>query len=173
MKFSWVRIAIIPILLIMLTACSASAEEQTGEGIKVAKTIFEEEPVKANEQVDSIELFVPRGFSVLEDSDDTNIIFEKNGHSYVLFINPNEDSDSHLFYDLLQAEKKNDIYALETFEQYNRFGFIAVLPSSKEQYEIVTSIGGAKLTMISEEDNIYTNIEQMMKMVRSVHRGEN
>ncbi|WP_019414970.1 hypothetical protein [Paenisporosarcina sp. TG20] len=173
MKFNRVRIAIIPIFVIMLTACSASAEEQTGDGIKLAKTIFEEEPVKANEQIDSIELFVPRGFSVLEDSDDTNIILEKNEHSYVLFINPNEDSDSHLFYDLLQVEQKNDIYALETFEQNNRFGFIAILPSSKEQFEIVASIGGVKLTVISDEANIYTNIEQMMKIVRSVNRGEN
>ena len=113
-------------------------------------------------------MFVPGGFSIQEDSDDTNIVLTKNSDAYVLFINPNEEQDSHLFYDLVQADKKKDNYALETFEQNGRFGFIAVLPSGEEQFEIIASIGGVKLTTISEEANILSNIEQMMKIVRSV-----
>ncbi|QBP40625.1 hypothetical protein [Paenisporosarcina antarctica] len=168
MSRNWLRIAIAPFIVITLVACSDSAEEQTGEGIKVAKELFQNEPVEPNEQIKSVELFVPGGFSIQEDSDDTNIILNSKSDLYVLFINPNEEQDSHLFYDLLNAEKKNGIYALETFEQNGRFGFIAVLPSGDEQFEIMASIGGLKLTTISKKANIYKNIEQMMKIVRSV-----
>lgn len=168
MRRPWLRILIAPFLIVALTACSPSAEDQTGEGIKAAKEIFQDEATKPNEQVESVNLFVPGGFLIQEDSDETNIVLTKNSDAYVLFINPNEELDSRLFYDLVQAEKKNNIYALETFEQNSRFGFIAVLPSGEEQFEIITSIGGVKLTTISEDANIQKNIEQMMKIVRSV-----
>lgn len=168
MTRNWMRIVIAPFLLVALAACTPSAEDQTGEGIKAAKEIFQDEPTNPNEQVESVNLFVPGGFSIQEDSDDTNIVLTKNSDAYVLFINPNEEQDSHLFYDLVQADKKKDNYALETFEQNGRFGFIAVLPSGEEQFEIIASIGGVKLTTISEEADILSNIEQMMKIVRSV-----
>ncbi len=168
MRRNWLRIVIAPFLIVALAACSPSAEDQTGEGIKAAREIFQDEPTKPNEQVESVSLFVPVGFSIQENSDDTNIVLTKNSNPYVLFINPNEKQNSRLFYDLVQAEKKNNIYALETYEQNNRFGFIAVLPSGEEQFEIITSIGGVKLTTISDEDNILSNIEKMMKIVRSV-----
>lgn len=168
MSRKWLRIAIAPFLLISLAACSASAEEQTKEGIKAAKEIFQGEIVEANEKVDQVELFVPGGFTIQEDSDETNIVLMDNSDSYVLFINPNEKQDSNLFYDLLQAEKKDKVLAQETFEQNGRFGFVAVYPSGEDRYEIISSIGGVKLTTISDEANISANMEKMMKMVRSV-----
>lgn len=168
MRRNWMRLVIAPLLVVTLAACSPTAEDQTGEGIKAAKEIFQDEPTKPNEQVEDVNLFVPGGFSIQEDSDDTNIVLTKNSDAYVLFINPNEGQNSHLFYDLVQAEKKEDKYSLETFEQNGRFGFIAVLPSGEDQFEIMASIGGVKLTTISEEANILTNIKQMMKIVRSV-----
>ena len=101
-------------------------------------------------------------FVIEEDSDETNIVLMKDNEEfpYVLFINPNEKQNSQLFYDLLQAEKKNITYAQETYEQNNRFGFIAVLPSGEEQFEIIASIGGVKLTTISDEANIFSNIRK-------------
>ncbi|MGB3260606.1 hypothetical protein [Paenisporosarcina sp.] len=168
MRRKWMRIAIAPFLLVSLAACSASPEEQMGEGIKAAKEAFQNESAEPNEQIENVDLFVPGGFSIEEDSDETNIVMKDNDESYVLFVNPNEQQDSQLFYDLLQAEKKDVILAQETFEQNGRFGFIAVLPSGEEQFEIMASIGGVKLTTISDKANISKNMEQMMKIVRSV-----
>ncbi len=34
-------------------------------------------------------------------SDAQNIVFTKNEETFILFVNPNEKSDSKLFYDLL------------------------------------------------------------------------
>jgi len=168
MKRSWMRVAIAPFLLLSLTACSTSASDQTELGIKAAKEIFQGDIVKPNEQIKSVELFVPGGFTIQETSDETNIVLMDNNDSYILFINPNEEKDSNLFYDLVQAENKERIIAQESFEHNGRFGFITVLPSSEEKYEIISSIGGVKLTTISDEADISSNMEQMMKVVRSV-----
>jgi len=171
MSRNWMQIAIAPFLLLSLAACSASAEEQTDEGLKAAKDIFTGDIVEPNEQIKGVDLFVPSGFTIQEDSNETNIVLMDNSDSYILFINPNEEQDSKLFYDLVLAEKKEDIIVQETFVQNERFGFIAVYPSSEDLYEIISSIGGVKLTTISDEANISTNMEQMMKIVRSVQVG--
>ncbi|WP_075620099.1 hypothetical protein [Paenisporosarcina indica] len=168
MSRKWMRIVIAPFLIVSLAACSSSAEEQTKEGLKAAKEIFHGDIVESNEQIDHVELFVPSGFTIQENSDETNIVLMNNSDSYVLFINPNEKQNSNLFYDLLQAEKKETIIVQQTFEQNGRFGFVAVYPSGEDKYEIISSIGGVKLTTISDEANIATNMEKMMKMVRSV-----
>jgi len=168
MSKNWMRLAIAPFLLLSLAACSASAEEQTEEGLKAAKDIFTGDIVEPNEQIKGVDLFVPGGFTIQEDSNETNIVLMDNSDSYILFINPNEQENSKLFYDLVQAEKKDEIIAQETFVQNDRFGFIAVYPSSEDLYEIISSIGGVKLTTISDDANISSKMEQMMKIVRSI-----
>ncbi|MFX3673165.1 MAG: hypothetical protein ACE3JQ_01780 [Paenisporosarcina sp.] len=168
MNRSWLRILVAPFVLISLVGCSASVEEQTNDGIESAKEVFQGNVVKSNEQVKDVHLYIPGGFSIQEESDESNIILTDNNDSYVLFINPNEKPNSHLFYDLLVAEKKDVILAEETFQKDGRFGFVAVLPSKEEQYEIVVSNGGYKLTTISPENQIADNMEKMMKIVRSV-----
>lgn len=166
------RIFLAPLLLISLVGCSGSVEEQTSEGFQTAKEVFQGESVKTNEQFKNVQLYVPGGFSIQEESDETNIILKNNKESYVLFINPNEQSDSQLFYDLLLAEKQEALLAEETFQQNNRFGFVAILPSKEDHYEIIASNGGYKLTTISDENDVAKNIEVMMEIVRSVQISE-
>jgi hypothetical protein len=168
MSRSWMRIVFAPLVIITLVGCSATVADQTEDGIQAAKEAFQEEPAKPNEQVGNVQLFVPGGFSIQEESDETNIILKDNNEAYVLFINPNENLDSQLFYDLLLAEKEDVILAEKTFQQKGRFGFVAILPSGEDQYEIMVSNGGYKLTTISDERNIDDNMEKMMKVVRSV-----
>lgn len=168
MSQSWLRVFFAPLVIITLVGCSSSVADQTEDGIQAAKEAFQGEPAKSNEQVGDVQLFVPGGFSIQEESDETNIILTDSNEAYVLFINPNEDLDSQLFYELLLAEKEDVILAEQTFKQNERFGFVAVLPSGEEQYEIMVSNGGYKLTTISDERNIDDNMEKMMKIVRSV-----
>ncbi|MBW9235239.1 hypothetical protein JQK62_24105, partial [Leptospira santarosai] len=89
-----------------LAACSASPEEQMGEGIKPAKEAFQNESAEPNEQIENVELFVPGGFSIEEDSDETNIVMKDNDESYVLFVNPNEQQDSSYFMIYYKQRKK-------------------------------------------------------------------
>ena len=166
------RFFLAPFLVISLVGCSGSVEEQTSEGFQTAKEVFQEESVKSNEQFKNVQLFVPGGFSIQEESDETNIILKDNQEPYVLFINPNEQADSQLFYDLLIAEKKDVLLAEETFQHDNRFGFVAILPSKEDHYEIIASNGGYKLTTISDENDVAKNIKRMMEVLRSVKIDE-
>ena len=42
-------------------------------------------------------------------SDAQNIVFTKNTDTFILFVNPNEKSDSKLFYDLLLADQRKKL----------------------------------------------------------------
>ncbi|AYC29881.1 hypothetical protein [Paenisporosarcina cavernae] len=152
----------------VLSGCSASIDEQAENGFQDAKDKMESAPKDPNEKVDDVSFYLPGGFLVQEESDETNIVLKQGQDSYVLFINPNEANDSHLFYDLLQAEKKEVIVAEETFESNGNFGFVAILPSGEDQYEIMVSIGGVKMTTISDKSDVQTSIGTMMEIVRSV-----
>ena len=98
-------------------------------------------------------IFLPSGFSIEEESNETNIILSKGKDSYVLFINPNELPTSQLYYDLMMSDSNLKIEE-KTFEQNGRFGFAAIIENSEEKYELITSIGGIKLTTISEQQDI-------------------
>ena len=58
----------------------------------------------------------------------------------------------------MMADPNLKIVEKSTFEQNERFGFAAVIENSEEKYELITSIGGMKLTTISKESDIASNI---------------
>lgn len=162
-------IGLVIVLSIFLAGCLATPEEQIADGVANARSTFDEEPPKTNESTDQLELYLPGGYTIEEPSDEHNIIITKGSDSFVLFINPNESSDSKFFYDLQKANAEQEWAADETFEQNGRFGFVTVREIAEDQFEIVTSSGGVKLTTISEESEIQENLEWMMKTVRSIN----
>ena len=54
-------------------------------------------------------------------SDAQNIVFTKNEETFILFVNPNEKSDSKLFYDLLLSDKSKEIVEQATFTDEGTF----------------------------------------------------
>lgn len=155
-------------LAVILCAGCASLDEQAVKGLEKADKAFSGDAEDPNKEVNDIKLFLPSGYSVEENSDETNILLSKGKDSYILFINPNEQSTSKLYYDLMMSNDKINIIKEETFEQEDRFGYAAILENSEDSYELVSSIGGIKLTTISKEKNVANNLEQMMTIVRSV-----
>ena len=167
MTRKWMR-GILASLVVILCAGCASLDEQAVKGIEKAEKAFTEDAEDPNKEVNDIKLFLPSGYSVEEDSDETNILLSKGKDSYILFINPNELSTSKLYYDLMMSNKNINIIKEETFEADNRFGYAAILKNSEDRYELVSSIGGTKLTTISKEKDVSDNLEQMMTIVRSI-----
>lgn len=167
MTRKWMRLLIASLAVILLAGCS-SLEEQTVDGLENAKIAFQGDAEKPNEKVDDINIFIPRGFSIEEESDETNIILSKGNDSYILFINPNELPSSQLYYDLMTSNSNLNVLEKKTFEQNGRFGFAAIIKNSEEKYELITSIGGIKLTTISAQQDIANNLEKMMLIVRSI-----
>ena len=76
--------------------------------------------------------------------------------------------DSHLLYDLLLADQNKKIIAKETFTENETFGFAAVVESDNDTVELVASVGGAKMTTLTNEKKIVENLRVMMEVVRSI-----
>ncbi|SDM71679.1 hypothetical protein SAMN05518871_10275 [Psychrobacillus sp. OK028] len=167
MTRKWMRLLIASLAVILLAGCS-TLEEQTSDGLENAKVAFQDDAEKPNEKVNDINIFLPRGFSIEEESNETNIILSKGNDSYILFINPNELQSSQLYYNLMTSDSNLKVVKEKTFEQNGRFGFAAIIENSEEKYELITSIGGIKLTTISEQQDIATNLKKMMLIVRSI-----
>ncbi|WP_277586159.1 hypothetical protein [Psychrobacillus antarcticus] len=167
MTRKWMRLLIASLAVILLAGCS-SLQEQTVDGLENAKITFQGDAEKPNEKMDDINIFIPRGFSIEEESNETNIILSKGNDSFILFINPNELPSSQLYYDLMTTNSNLNVLEEKTFEQNGRFGFAAIIENSEEKYELITSIGGIKLTTISDQQDIADNLEKMMLIIRSI-----
>ncbi len=165
------RIFIASLAVILLVGC-ASLEEQATDGLESAKIVFQGEAETPNKEVNKIKLFLPSGFQIEDGSDESNIILSKGKASFILFMNPNETQESKLYYELMMANSNANIIEEQVFEFENRFGFAAVLQNGEESYELVTSIGGIKLTTISSEKEIANKLEQMMTILRSIQTNK-
>ena len=165
---SWKFIFLIAVSVILLTGCNQSLEERATDGVQAAEKAFNSNHKKPTEKLDGIKLYKPAGFVVSEGSDAQNIIFKKNNETFILFVNPNEEQSSRLFYDLLVADQSKETVAIETFTEDGVFGFAAVVQSDSENVELITSVGGAKMTTLSKESKIVGHLTSMMEVVRSI-----
>ena len=165
---SWKFLFLVTASIVLLAACGQSLEDRAGEGVKAAEEAFFANDKESTEEIDGIKLYKPMGFDVVDDSDTQNIVFEKGKDPFILFVNPNEEKDSHLFYDLLLADKSVDIIAESQFDEEDTFGFVAVIQHDNASIELVASVGGAKMTTLTKEKNVIEYLEVMMSVVRSI-----
>ena len=168
MKRKWFLIAASCVLLLTLTGCGKTVEEQIDTGVASAQTVFEENPQLTNKTIGKIELYVPVGFDVEESEDPNNLIMTKGDESYILFVNYYEKEDSNLHYELLKNDSSKKIIKEETVEFDGAFGFSAVREYDEEQFELIVSSGGVKMSTISEDKDIDQKLVDMMTIVRSV-----
>ncbi|KOY81353.1 hypothetical protein I6G82_02255 [Lysinibacillus macroides] len=169
MSYTWLRAAGLMLLLLGLSGCSQSIEEQIANGLQITETVFAEEPEQHTEQIDDIQLYLPAKFKVEDSSDDYNIVISKGKESYILFINDREAKDSKLYYNLLKDNDADKIIEETTYEKDDHFGFTAVLKTANEdEMELVVSSGGIKMTTISQAKYIEDNLREMTKIVHSV-----
>lgn len=172
MFHSWKIIFLIMLSALLLTACGQSLEDRTAKGLKSAEEAFYANNKVGTEEVEGVKLYKPMGFTIKEDSDAQNILFTKNDDTFILFINPNEEVNSRLFYDLLLEDETKETVAIETFIEDRTFGFVAVMASDSNQVELIASVGGAKITTLTKEKNIDTHLRTMMEIVRSINKKE-
>lgn len=164
---TWTKLVLVAAIFLFLSACS-TLEERAAEGMEKAEEVFFSESVEANEKIENVQFFKPSNFKLSEESDAQNIILNNRGETFVLFVNPNEKSDSRLHYDLLMAKSEKILFE-KTFEEKDRFGFVAVVQNAENVLEVITSSGGIKMSTLSDEENVEDHIETMMKVVNSVH----
>ena len=168
MSRKWIHAFLLTSLVVILSACSQTVEEQAQAGMQNAETMFSSESNEANKTIGHIELYLPKGYSIEKGIDELNYTILNGKDSYILFVNQNEPEDSRLQYDLLKQENKNEIVEEKTFESDGQFGFSAVTKFPEEKYELIVNLGGVKLSTISEDKKIDDKIQEMMEIVKTV-----
>lgn len=169
---SWKFLFLLVGALFVLGGCGKSIDQKAEDGIAAARDIFEQDGKNATEEIEGVALYKPAGFTIEDASDPQNIIFSNKDETFILFINPNEEKDSHLFHDLLKSQEKIEVIKEETFSDKGYFGFASVLKSGDGKVELVTSVGGVKMTTITKEKNIENYMASMMEIVRSVKQPD-
>ncbi|MEC1177540.1 hypothetical protein P9B03_03505 [Metasolibacillus meyeri] len=168
MKRKWLHGLAITTLAFTLAGCGKSVQEQIEVGVASAETIFQEGAEVPNMTNGSIELFVPKSYTVEQGANEMNYILTRDKDSYILFVNTNEQEDSKLHYDNLMADATKNVVKSQEMETEGAFGFSAVVQQSDKHYELIVSIGGIKMTTISEDRKIEEKLNTMMQIVRSV-----
>ncbi|AOV07194.1 hypothetical protein [Sporosarcina ureilytica] len=166
---TWKYIFLVSVVVFLLTACGKSLEDYASEGIKAAREAFHADNKEQTEEIDGTKLYKPVGFTISDDSDAQNIVFNKGKETFILFVNPNETKESDLFYELLHANEEANIVAEEKFSDGDTFGFAAIVNHEDGTIELIASVGGAKMSTLTNEKNVVRNLETMMQIVRSIH----
>lgn len=165
----WKLLLLLSTTIFLLTACGQSLEERSAEGVKSAREAFYADNKKPTEEVDGTKFYKPFGFKVENKSDGQNIVLNKSKETFILFINPNEKSNSQLFYDLLVGDKNKKIIAEDTFIEDDTFGFAAIIKTENDDaVELIVSVGGVKMSTRTNEKSITASLPKMMEVVRSI-----
>lgn len=157
-------------LLIVGVACSANIEEEKVTAIDSAKQAFMNQPKKTNEKSSSTKFYLPSGYKI-EKEEEHNIILHKGDNPVIIFINPNEGSNSQSLSKRIE-KKKDDYLAYEIFHQDNRVGFVAIKEISDDEYEITTGVGGVKVTAQTKVKDLAKYAEDMMDIASSIKQKE-
>ncbi|WP_432358034.1 hypothetical protein [Sporosarcina sp. UB5] len=151
-----------------LAACGKTFEDHAKGGIVAATEAFQLQKQHVNEEVQGVSLYKPTGFTIEEKSDAQNIVMKKGNDTFLLFINPNEEKDSRLFYDLLKQTEDEERFVEVFTDDDGYFGFASITKKSEDQVELIASVGGVKMTTITKVNNSEANIGKMMEIVRSI-----
>lgn len=169
MSHKWLKTLGLMLLLLGLSGCNQSIDEQIASGLQLTETVFAEKPEAHTDSIGNIQLFLPSKFNIEDSSDNYNIIISKGKQSFLLFINDREGADSRLYYDLLKSEGTHEIIEENTYEKNGIFRFSAVSKTTNDnEFELVVSSGGVKMTTISKGSNIEDSLHEMTKIVHSV-----
>ena len=166
MKFKWILGA--TLTAILLAGCGKPIEDQLDSSFAASEQAFSAEAKEPNKKIDDIEFFLPEGYEAEKGEVENNYLLNHNGDLYVLFVNLLEDRTSKLAYDRLMADHKDDIVEVKTFEEEGIFGYTAILEKKDDMYELVTAIGGVKLTTISAAKELEEQLASMMQITKSV-----
>lgn len=158
----------IGVLTVLLAGCGKSFDEKVSEGFTTVQAAFEQQPLKANTKENNISLYLPENFVIDPSDEENNYFIHSSDDQYILFINEEEPENSQFNYDILMKSDDKSIIKVEQLQGEKHFGFVAVKQFSEKEYELIVSIGGIKLSTITNEKKIDFKLENMIDIVRSV-----
>ncbi|KGX89411.1 hypothetical protein N781_09170 [Pontibacillus halophilus JSM 076056 = DSM 19796] len=136
-----------------------------------AEQVFYSDHVETNESLEHVSLYVPEHMEVSKEQPN-NIQLNSNGQKYLVFYNPYEQLTSDTFYESAKAEDELLIQSFQSDEatdkaSTDRFGYIRVL-ALEDDYELQVSVGGVKMTTVTEKHKLDEDAKDMMEVVLSI-----
>ena len=166
MKFKWMLST--TLVGAMLAGCGTPLDEQLEMGFAASEQSFEADSKKPNTKQENIAFYLPEGFEVENSEIEHNYLLNHNGELYVLFVNALEDSSSKFAYEHLMTEQEDKIVEVKTYETEEAFGYSAVLEQKKDEYELVTALGGVKVSTLTKGKALDEKLAYMMEIAKSV-----
>ncbi|WHY85022.1 hypothetical protein QNH39_20585 [Neobacillus novalis] len=154
--------------ILLLSACNnASFKDESKASVKTAKAIFKEQEKKPNQKNEKTHFYLPSGYSI-KDKTTNNIILQNGADTYILFINPQEDSSSDVVYKAT-VDQYEKLDTNEKFTNDNKFGFLTIKQLKDNSLnELTIGVGGAKITTQAKTSNLNEDAKVMMEIVNSV-----
>lgn len=160
------RIAMLLVLaLFLMGGCSSSFEEEKDAARVEVEKVFQKAPKEANKENEDTRYYLPFGYEI-EKETPNNIIFKNGTKTYILFYNLQEDAKSKVVLDATLQQKEFDVK--EQFKHGDKLGYLLVKKNSNQLNEVITGIGGVKLTSEVKTNNLKSEAEIMMQIVNSV-----
>jgi hypothetical protein len=153
-------------LLLFFTGCTANVNEEINKGEKAAEEVFSKNNVKTNEKVKEFSFYLPEGFKV-DEVKENNVIINRGDTYAIIFVNPNENSDSEV---LVQnfLNHKEEYEKIQTFEKQGKKGFYTVRETEEKDYELIVGIGGVKVTTVAKASDLESLSKDLMKTAISI-----
>lgn len=169
------RIRIKPFLFILvvvfIAGCGLKSEEEVIKETKDAakETFSAEEGIEVNKELENFSLYLPDDLTV-KDATASNVILKNGDQTYIVFYNKLELPTSKLNY---KSAQRDDALLIESFSDQDKFGYIRVLASEDDKYELQIGIGGVKITTYTEKSDLVEDARELMKMARSIVENDN
>lgn len=154
------------VAILLLSACSASLEEEQTAARDAVRKAFENQPKEPNKKSGDIEFYLPFGFEVEQESPN-NIILKNGSKTYILFYNPNEELDSKVVYESALKQAKYDFE--DTFStKEGSFIYQLIKNTDKKMNELTIGAGGIKITTRSKLKNLSEDSANMADIIHSL-----
>ncbi|REB06519.1 hypothetical protein DVB69_12520 [Sporosarcina sp. BI001-red] len=165
-KYSYLLAA--AVLLLVLTGCGRTVEEQTDEAMQSVRDAFEMNRKQPTEAIAGVEFYKPVGWKVDMMQEDHTFLMSKRNQTYTAQYDPNAKQDSHAYYELLMADTSKKFIQQQTFSDAGVFGFAAISAHGDSSVEVVTGSGPVQVTAIVQKGDLVAAIERMMEIARSI-----
>lgn len=165
MRIHW-KATLLFIVVILLSACSASLKEEQSAAKDAVGDAFEMEPKAANTENEDIQFYLPFGFEVYKETPN-NIILKNGSKTYILFYNQHEGPDSKVVFEA--TLKQNEYDYNETFSTKDKhFGYLLINHTDNKLNELTVGAGGVKMTTQAKTNNLSAEAAKMAEIIQSV-----
>ncbi|MDT8859353.1 hypothetical protein N0O92_03840 [Alkalihalobacillus sp. MEB130] len=158
------QVSVLISFLVFLVGCQVTEEEALELGQLAFLNNLEEE-IEPNTELSMSELYLPRGFEVMEDIE-YNALIQSGEQLFVLFHQPTEPrtSNVHLERDLPTA---GGALLYDLRESEDQLAYIIVTEEDEDQLFVIVTVGGAKISTLTTYRELEVSIEAMTAIVQS------